>query len=549
TPGWVPVLPTDEQLAEARRLTDGHFDEAFYRAQGPDLTPAGGDALLHFLVWGWRQGLNPSPAFDVAFYRKNYPDIAATDFNPLMHYLWFGMRNGLLPRSSTNPWRSQLDQARSGGARAADAAPAEVPEPVGAGALTAALGRSAAAHGLALVLSHDDHTRTAGGVQNAVGDEEAGFRAAGWGHLHVRPLRTVPVLADAVPQDEAIVQLRLDGRPLGAARVSDLVAAVGAMRMRGHAVRIVVHHFAGHAPEHVQALALAAGTAPPVVWVHDFFTLCTSYALMRNDVAFCNAPPADSPACAICCYGPERAEHVARLQRFFAGTLPVVLAPSESALEVWRRMGFDHARSAVVPLARLRLDDPGPRPWRAPGAPARPIRVAHLGTRSFLKGWAVFDALATRYGGGHGGGEAGGGRYAFYQFGLPHGLPPSGAVHAVPVQVHANDREAMARAVAEHEIDVVVIWSLCQETFCFTVHEALAGGAFVVARAEAGNVWPAVLANAPDQGCAVRSEADLVALFDGDALPDLLARPRAGGRLDFGQGTVDWFRAQEDLRG
>ena len=100
----------------------------------------------------------------------------------------------------------------------------------------------------------------------------------------------------------------------------------------------------------------------------------------------------------------------------------------------------------------------------------------------------------------------------------------------------------MADAVAVQEVDIVVNWSLCHETFSFTVHEAMAGGAFVLARAGAGNVWPAVQANSPERGLALAEDADLAALFDGDRLPALLAaRPAARRSLELCGGSADWL--------
>ena len=56
------------------------------------------------------------------------------------------------------------------------------------------------------------------------------------------------------------------------------------------AVECVVHHLMGHIPELILDLLRVTGAQRPVAWVHDFFTLCPSYTLMRNDVAFCGGP-------------------------------------------------------------------------------------------------------------------------------------------------------------------------------------------------------------------------------------------------------------------
>jgi hypothetical protein len=121
----------------------------------------------------------------------------------------------------------------------------------------------------------------------------------------------------------------------------------------------------------------------------------------------------------------------------------------------------------------------------------------------------------------------------------------SSNIQQVPVRVERGKRNAMIEAVAEHRIDVVICWPLWPETFCYVVHEALAGGAFIVTRAAAGNVWPVVMANAPDQGRIVEDETGLFALFqNGALLHHLNGMARCRGVLLAGQGTADWLNSK-----
>ena len=117
-------------------------------------------------------------------------------------------------------------------------------------------------------------------------------------------------------------------------------------------------------------------------------------------------------------------------------------------------------------------------------------------------------------------------------------------VRNIPVTVTVETPNAMADAVSEAGIDVVVLWSLCYETFNIAIHEALAGGAFVVVREAAGNCWPAVLANAPEQGCAVADETALFNLFKTNALSARVQNaPRRRGVFFRGSGATDWLRS------
>ncbi len=394
--------------------------------------------------------------------------------------------------------------------------------------------------GLVVALSHEDYARTFGGVQILISDEQRGFARAGWTYLHVSPAAPLPMLADPTAAADFRVGLRLDTDWIGITTFEDLLEAVAACRDGGIAVECIVHHLLGHVPELALELTRASGAAHPIVWVHDFFTLCPSYALMRNDVAYCGAPPPESAACGVCCYGEERGTHAARMRAFFEATRPLVLAPSEAALDLWRgRLGLPHSETAVVPHARL-LTAPSAACLESP-PPGRPLRVAYLGSGVFHKGWHVFEDLALRL--------ADDRRYRFFQLGTPaaHDLPA--CIRNIPVSVSAERRYAMIEAVAEANIDVAVIWSLCYETFSFAVHEALAGGAWVVTRAGAGNLWPAIQSNLPVRGCAVADEAALCDLFAGEGLRRAaLSVPRRRGTLIPEGGTSRWLLSRRRSR-
>jgi FkbM family methyltransferase len=503
------------------------FDSEYYLAVNRDVLEAGIDPLDHFLHQGWREGRAPNSTFDVAYYLATNQDVASAGINPLLHYVWAGQREGRLPCRPQAGGRRCLDAARSPHARAADWTGAiDRSTPLSLVALEVALSEFASGPGIVVSVSHDDYATNYGGIQNMLADEMRTFEAAGWGYLHVSPGAPLPTLADCGPAADYRLRLRLQGRAIGVVWFPDLASVLAASRTRGTKLAFIFHHLLGHIPELLATLPTEADEKP-IVWLHDFFTLCPNFTLMRNDTMFCGAPPADSAACMVCAAGAERADQAPRIHAFFETVRPAVLAPSSSTLELWqRRGGYPHAECTVVPLARLTMaaqHDPV-----ATTINAR-LRVAHVGGASMHKGWHVFEALAFAH--------AGDPRYEFYHLGC--GSTPSSRYIREPVRVGPDQRDAMIEAIVRNRIDVVILWSLWPETFSFTVHEALAGGAFVIARKDAGNVWPAVQASAPWQGCAVDDEAGLFELFENGEVRTLVARAnRIRGTLTPGNNSA-----------
>lgn len=301
----LPATPLTEQISAARDLCAtiaGHFDHAYYAAQDPDLTLAGGEGTLHFLIWGWRQGLNPSAEFDVAYYLRTCPDVAAAGINPLVHYLRQGKGEGRLPRRPPYPWLKNLEGAWSRAAAAASERPSPRAIPMlNVAELRQALDRAPGA-GLAVV----------------AGPAADGPRPpTGWRILGLRSCMPHTALAPNWPADRMPVDLALDGAPLGGITMAELMDVVAGIAGSGRPVRLLCHHLAGFAPEHLAELAEMC-PQPPQVWREDAFLACPSPGLLRNDLTPCGAPPLDSAACTICCHGPARVTHLARLTRLLA---------------------------------------------------------------------------------------------------------------------------------------------------------------------------------------------------------------------------------------
>lgn len=517
------------------RAVAGLFDPAFYLACYPDVGATGLDPLQHFLRIGWREGYNPRADFNVNYYLHTHPDVKAAGINPLVHYALTGATEGRATRRPMDAERTRLEEARCPHEAAKDwADAADTSESLAVSALRRALLTTAAGReALVVALSHDDYEHNFGGVQNVIREEREELERAHCAYLHLCPAAPVPSLAEDRPDGRFRWQARLGGERLGVVEEAAIMAALDAVGRATTPVVLVVHHLMGTAPEAVARLARATA-GPTIVWIHDFFTLCSSYNLLRNDVRFCNAPPEDSAGCNICVYGSKRPLHRARMHAFFQAVRPIVLAPSAGALNFWRQEGsLPYSDGFVQPLARL----VGAREASIPfgSDPGREIRIAHLGQPVVTKGWAVFEDLARRFGGRSG--------YVFYELGIGDPRTAGQGVRRVPVRVSRRDPRAMINAIAEHRIDAVVIWSIWPETFCFTAYETLAGGAFLIARAAAGNVPNVLLSHAPEQGCIVEDETVLNDLFASGRLRSKLKEaPRSRGAIVTEAGSADWVK-------
>lgn len=497
--------------AAQREMVAANFDAAFYLGANPDVAAAGQDALQHFMAAGWRERRDPSPAFAFADYLELNPDVAASGMDPFLHYLTAGRAEGRAARralgfryeiiADLKPLPDRLAEAER---RAAVVTPQPVAE------LAAALSQSRSGlRDLHVTFSHDNYAANVGGVQLCLQREAARMAERGCDHLHVFPSTPWPMVRDRSP---AAVGVLWNGTLVGhfaPAEVASEVSAALADVAPGSR-SFAVHSLLGHAVADVLDLLRAAKLKAGYFWIHDFASLCDGFHLMRNDVADCGAPPPDSAACSVCVYGPERRRQIAAHERLFDSLDVIAVAPSEAALETWRRgWRFRTTGEVVLPHARLER-----RPGESAPAQPGPFRLAFLGMPAPYKGWPIFQALALRF--------ASDPRYAFLH--LSQNPAPGAQVEHHPVAVTADRPFAMREAVEGLGVDAAMIWSLCRETFSFASYEAAAAGAAVLTGPDSGNVARFVADGG--HGLVLPDEAALMELFESGAILDLARAKR-----------------------
>ncbi|MFC0389028.1 hypothetical protein ACFFIC_26280, partial [Roseomonas vinacea] len=500
------------------------FDAEFYLESYPDVREARIDPFLHYMQDGWKEGRNPSKSFRTERYLKLHDDVRMAGINPFLHYVQCGATEGQSLLYAPNADRDLLEHAippsvRAQSWRLADTISANLTQQELSKTLLEASRKGGV--GFVVSISHDDYFASIGGTQNIIGDEMRKLVDATFHYLHIYPAHPLPTLAPSGAGD-LIVGIRLNEKKLGFVRFSDLVAALRPVRQSWPVFNVIVHHLLGHRPEDVAELVAALLPDRVFAFVHDFFSFCISYTLLRNDVTYCNSPDVEAGSCLVCCYGEERKEHLRRISAFLAEVRPTLVIYSQSTRDIWEaRSPFVSLDILPARLAKVELDE-AVEPSHGVITGEVPLRIGFVGTPAHLKGWNTFASLAKDF--------RNDGRYQFVQLSA-RSMGQPGITH-VPVSVLPGDRMAMVRTLREQRIDVAVIWSLWPETFCFTAYEAMAAGAYIVTRTQAGNVWPGIRAEGERQGTALDTSEELHELLaNGDLIALACAPGRKRGKL------------------
>jgi hypothetical protein len=494
-----------------RAIAITEFDATYYVGVNPDVLETGADPLDHFLASGWRERRDPNPTFSVKDYLETYPDIEEAGINPFIHYLSVGRGEGRIGRNELGFRYEVIKHLAPLEDRVAAVARASAELKLGTAAVLARVlaGSRTGLRDLHITFSHDDYTTNTGGVQLCLQREGARIAALGRDHLHFYPAKPWPVARTG--DEPGHLGVLLNGQPAGVFAPKTVVGALGKAAAASAAGQssFAIHSLLGHNADETADILEAAGLNAGYFWLHDFASLCAGFHLLRNDVEDCAAPPPDSMACGICVYGPWRARHLAAHERLFQRLALTVVSPSKPTLDLWRsRWRFDAKDEVVLPHARLVERGPAPK------TPAdRPLRLAYAGMPTAHKGWPIFQELVLRH--------ADDPRYEFLHLGgrTPGGLP----LEFHKVTVTDDDPRAMQDAIERLEIDAVLIWPLCRETFSFTAYEAVAAGAAVITGPDSGNV--AAFVKAGRHGVVMAGEEMLTAALESGEIASL-ARAR-----------------------
>lgn len=474
------------------------FDTQFYLHQNPDVYESGLDPLTHYWIYGWKEGRDPHPSFDLRQYLSLHPELIDLGINPLVHYIGSGSdliaeqgdlvagegiphqtSKALLtpkstPETKLRPLVRQLRNLVSIEDRLLTISHKKPKSILDVEELTTAIQKHLLGNGMVVSLSQDNYIENVGGVQIFVWDEQAVLNQDCIDYVHLSPVYSKPRLA--YENEENHIRVIVNGKRVGfstSEKTLDALANFGQEKI----LKLVVHHMLGFNPEWVTELISSLGKHRAEFWLHDNFSICPGYTLLRNDVTFCDAPPVDSNSCRLCVYGAERINHHApAIRALFEQNEITVFAPSEFTLQLWKEKGgLPYAHAEVLEHASLEVNPPE---LGGEIIEHRPIKIAYLGNPIFYKGWEQWKRLILEF--------SGDDRFEFFHFGLntDHSLPQ----HFKRVMVSKEDRFAMVDTLKDHDIDVCFLWSICPESFSFTLYESMAAGCYILAHKDSGNI-------------------------------------------------------------
>ena len=364
-----------------------------------------------------------------------------------------------------------------------------------------------------IAFSHDNYLENVGGLQLKIADEQLEVNRSGKGFLHIFPYGAGLSLVEF--NDDSVIGINMNGEWVGYTRPQILIDYLSENSAEFKVEGISIHHVMGFDLRFIEKVIEATQHPRTVFWLHDFFSLCPGYLLLRNDLEFCGVPDVKSNACYLCIYGEKRIGHLKEFERFFSQNTIEIISPSEFALELWRK-GFPvkGITSTICPHVSLEYQEPIPSTSNNSA-----IKVAFVGFPVYHKGWETWLKLTDKFGSDP--------RYEFILFSETR--RPSRKFKNVSISVTKESRNKMAETLRNHNIDVAFLWSICPETFSFTLYESISAGCTILTNRNSGNIQ-AFVREHPETGVVLDDEKALMKLFEGDNFVDYLEKSHKENR-------------------
>ena len=327
-----------------------------------------------------------------------------------------------------------------------------------------------AAMGANLVaFSHDNFTTNVGGIQTIMNLEKVAVVTKNGNYWSIHP-QNLALSFTSNPN----LELWRNGKFVGIFRALLLETLLNQIEQTAHSenqlFRIIVHSLLGHDPGIFQKSISSLSTEEVYFYSHDFYTICPSFKLLRNDLDFCNAPQITSTSCKICVYGKSRADHVQKIEPLLALPKVKLFTPSQSAQAILHSGSNLKTVSSVAPHLRLdpvssRKDDKNPR-----------ARIAFFGPPVTGKGWDDFIALQRELDG----------YLDFYVF--SHVQLSIPGIAFIFLENNFGEINHTRDILLEYNIDYAFIYPRWPETYSLVAAEAISAGVFILTNPNSGNV-------------------------------------------------------------
>jgi hypothetical protein len=508
-----------------------YFDSVYYHKKYPDIGEES-DALAHYCEHGWKELRDPSPFFNTSYYLQSYSDIREAGINPFVHYLTEGLDEGRKPQHD-DPVNTKLLKL----VKTIDVASQEYSrlEPEiklnSSESLFLSLINSLQKHpsGLLVSISNDNYLKHTGGIQKFISSESTWAAESKLCYIHICPTQPkLKLVTDAVAS-AFLVNCTVANEFIGTFTLTELSDVLNKLEEKYPKTDVltVIHSVMGWDLSLLNGLIFEK-SKNIYFYMHDYFSLCPEYRLLRNGIEPCDAPGIDSGTCAVCIHKTLRKEYINYFTSFFNSINAKIIFPSASAQKIFTGSGlFDKLETTVIPHIDIMPGKSGrqiidnKKSVLPNSINRKKIRIAFCGEPVGHKGFFHYERILDVCRNNN--------SLEFFHLGSSQSDVSGLEFKKVALK---KGQSVMSAAIREAEVDVIFLGSTWRETFNFVAYEALQAGAAIIALNSSGNVVE--LINTYRVGAVVKSWQEAIELLsDKDIVSNILKWKGVVASLNF----------------
>ena len=320
-----------------------------------------------------------------------------------------------------------------------------------------------------LAIAHDNFTEKIGGIQTVMNLENRIIRRASGNYWSLNPVKSLSSFAFS-----PTLELLHNGKLIGQVETENISQLFKILKLDSNGLNrplhIVLHSLLGHDPGKISEAIKVTDIESVHFYLHDFYSICPSIKLLRNDSDFCSGPKITSTSCKVCIYKDIRADHVSKINSIIQIPEVTLVAPSVSTHEIWKASS-ELAKNLIF-APHLQLTPVGSRTKRSNSRP----KIAFFGPPHKEKGWQAFLSLYELLQESH----------EFFVF-SSFDLHISGLTFRL-LKNNLGEINHTRDLLLENEIDYAFIYPYWPETYSLVTTEAISAGVFVLTHSNSGNV-------------------------------------------------------------
>ena len=331
-------------------------------------------------------------------------------------------------------------------------------------------------------ISHSYFKFGIGGTEKLINDQYNILRREGYGYIHIYPIDKNATIEDNVSPE---IRAKLVGLDINTQKIGFFTPQFieEFLKNLGHFGRKIqeyhIHHLLFFQLDDILRIVEAQRT-PVRFYLHDYYTVCRDFNMLRNGKQFCGYGRPGEEKCAGCTNYEKSKEFIREMRHFLEriADRTIFVAPSEAAKKVWGS-AYPEYENRIEVLEHLKLEGSytGNKDKRC--FEERKIRVAYVGYQSVNKGWLEWERLCKTL-------EEKEKDYEFFHFGASEDQYEF--ITKVPVSFQAEGPNAMIDKLRAYHIDIAYLWSVWPETYSFTYFESFAANAYIVTTNLSGNI-------------------------------------------------------------